>query len=142
MRSMAVGYQGHAPRKWCMALAAVAMLALLSTRARAVEVQGYGFEAAAQEVTQLYWLAETANVCGWASGDDILAFKLFSLRFLTAHLSDRNRTALVSLVTASGYEERVRKAALEGATHNCDSNRWRLGWTSYKNAADRHADDF
>jgi hypothetical protein len=142
MRSMSVKHQGHAARRLSAALAGAAMLALSSASARAVEVQGYGFEAAAQEVTQLYWLAETANVCGWASGDDILEFKLFSLRFLTAHLSERHRLALVSLVTENGYEERVRKAALEGASHNCGSNRWRLGWTSYKSAADKHADDF
>ena len=142
MRSMSVKYQGHAARRLSAALAGAAMLALSSAPARALEVQGYGFEAAAQEVTQLYWLAETANVCGWASGDDILAFKLFSLRFLTAHLSERNRLALVSLVTENGYEERVRKAALEGASHNCGSNRWRLGWASYKSAADKHASDF
>jgi hypothetical protein len=141
-RSMSVEHRGYARRRLSAALAGVAMLALLPTSARAVEVQGYGFAAAAQEVTQLYWLAETANVCGWASGDDILEFKLFSLRFLTAHLSEHNRLALVSLVTENGYEERVRKAALEGASHNCGSNRWRLGWTSYKSAADKHADDF
>ena len=142
MRSMSVEYRGHAARRLSAALAGAAMLALSSAPARAVEVQGYGFEAAAQEVTQLYWLAETANVCGWASGDDILEFKLFSLRFLTAHLSERHRLALVSLVTENGYEERVRKAALEGATHNCGSNRWRLGWVSYKTAADDHAQEY
>ena len=142
MRSMSTKCPGHVVRRLSAALAGAAMLALLPASARAVEVQGYGFEAAAQEVTQLYWLAETANVCGWASGDDILAFKLFSLRFLTAHLSERNRLALVSLVTENGYEERVRKAALEGASHNCGSNRWRLGWASYKSAADKHASDF
>ncbi|HXV08557.1 MAG TPA: hypothetical protein VD791_11045, partial [Burkholderiales bacterium] len=123
--SMPVDHRVHAPRRSLAALAGAAMLAFLPASARAVEVQNYGFEAAAQEVTQLYWLAETANVCGWASGDDILAFKLFSVRFLTAHLSERNRLALVSLVTENGYEERVRKAALEGASHNCGSNRWR-----------------
>ena len=123
-------------------LAVIAMLATLPAAAAASEVQGYGFEAAAQEVTQLFWLAETASACGWATADDAAEFKLFSVRFLTAHLSDRHRLALLSMVTESGYEERVRRAALEGATHNCDSNRWRLGWTSYKSAADQHASDF
>lgn len=140
--SMPADHRVHAPRRSFAALVGAALLAVLPASVRAVEVQNYGFEAAAQEVTQLYWLAETANVCGWASGDDILEFKLFSVRFLTAHLSERNRLALVSLVTQSGYEERVRKAALEGASHNCGSNRWRLGWTSYKSAADKHASDF
>jgi len=142
MRWPPVKHQGNTSRRSAPALAAAALLGLMPASARALEVQGYGFEAAAQEVTQLFWLAETANACGWASADDIVEFKLFSLRFLTAHLSDRNRLALVSLVTENGYEERVRRAALEGATHNCGSNRWRLGWTSYKSAADKHASDF
>ena len=123
-------------------LAVVAMLAALPAAAPASEVQGYGFEAAAQEVTQLFWLAETASACGWATADDTVQFKLFSVRFLAAHLSERHRLALVSMVTENGYEQRVRQAALEGAVHNCDSNRWRLGWTSYKTAADQHASDF
>ena len=142
MRSQPVAHQAAMLRRLSAALAAAALLGLGSSPARSVEVQGYGFEAAAQELTQLFWLAETASACGWASADDIEQFKLFSLRFLAAHLSDRNRLALVSLVTEDGYEERVRRAALEGATHNCGSNRWRLGWSSYKSAADKHATDF
>jgi hypothetical protein len=124
------------------AAATIALFGLSCTPARAIEVQHYGFEAAAQEVTQLFWLAETANACGWASAQDIEAFKLFSVKFLAAHLADRHRMALLSLVTEDGYEDRVRKAAMEGAAHNCGSNRWRLGWSSYKNAADEHASDF
>ena len=142
MRSLSVEHHGAMPRRLSAALAAAALLGLIPASARAIDVQGYGFEAAAQEVTQLFWLAETASACGWASPNDIEAFKLFSLRFLAAHLSDRNQLALVSLVTENGYQEGVRKAALEGATHNCGSNRWRLGWTSYKSAADKHATDF
>jgi hypothetical protein len=104
----------------------------------AAEVDGYSFSAAAQEITQLYWLAETAAACGWATRDDSARFKLFSLRFLSAHLSDVNRAALLSLVNRSGYEDGVRNAALEGVTQNCVSNRWRAGWTTYKAAADEN----
>ena len=104
----------------------------------AAEVEGYGFPAAAQEITQLYWLAETASACGWASAEDATRFKLFSVRFLSAHLSDGNRSALQSLITADGYEDGVRQAAREGVSENCRSNRWRLGWLSYKAAADEN----
>jgi hypothetical protein len=121
------------------ALAAAALFGLAPTPARALEVQGYGFEAAAQELTQLFWLAETASACGWASADDIEQFKLFSLRFLAAHLSDRNRLALYRGVRT--FTESVRKAAFEGRPI-CSSNRWRLGWSSCKSAADKHATDF
>ena len=142
MHSLPVAHHAVTLRRLSTIAAAVALLGLSCAPARAIEVQNYGFEAAAQEVTQLFWLAETASACGWASAQDIEAFKLFSVKFLAAHLSDRNRMALLSLVTEDGYEDRVRRAALEGAVHNCGSNRWRLGWSSYKNAADEHASDF
>ena len=72
----------------------------------------------------------------------MIKFKLFAMRFLGAHLSERNREALASLVLAKGYEERVRRVAEEGASENCGSNRWRLGWVSYKTAADDHAGEY
>jgi hypothetical protein len=75
-------------------------------------------------------------VCGWSSAQDVVKFKLFAMRFLGAHLSDLHRDALASLVGAKGYEERLRQAAEEGAAENCRSNRWHLGWVSYKSAAD------
>jgi hypothetical protein len=106
--------------------------------AQANEVPGYGFDSAAQEITQLFWLAETANVCGWATRDDADWFKLFSMRFLSDHLSERNRLALVSMVTRDGYEKGVRQAAQEGAGENCVSRRWELGWASYLSAAVAH----
>jgi hypothetical protein len=113
-------------------------LLAITSAGHADEVQGYGFAAAAQEITQLFWLAETANVCGWTSAEDAVKFKLFAMRFLGAHLSDRNREALASLVLAKGYEEKVRRVAEEGAAQNCASNRWHLGWVSYKTAADQN----
>ena len=123
-------------------LLGLGLLAVTSTPGRAAEATGYNFPAAAQEITQLFWLAETANVCGWTSAEDVIKFKLFAMRFLGAHLSERNREALASLVLAKGYEERVRRVAEEGATENCGNNRWRLGWVSYKTAADDHADEY
>ena len=66
----------------------------------------------------------------------MVKFKLFAMRFLGAHLSERNRLALSSLVFAEGYEARVRRAAEESATENCRSNRWRLRWVAYKTTAD------
>ena len=110
--------------------------------ARAEAVQGYDFGAAVQEITQLFWLAETATVCGWASEEDTLRFKHFSVRFLSAHLSSSHKVALVSLVTENGYEDKVHRVALEGAEHNCGNSRWHTGWLAYKDAADRRAQDF
>jgi hypothetical protein len=123
---------------------ALALASLLScaTAVRADNMDGYRFEAAAQEITQLFWLAETAAACGWTSHEDAMRFKHFSVRFLAAHLSDMHKMALVSLVTETGYEDKVRRAALEGAQHNCDSSRWHTGWVAYKAAADQRDRDF
>jgi len=122
----------------CALLASGSFTASMPAPGYAAEVDGYSFSAAAQEITQLYWLAETAAACGWASREDSIRFKLFSLRFLSAHLSDTYRAALQYLVTGSGYEDGVRNAALEGAEHNCASERWHAGWITYKAAADEN----
>jgi len=98
---------------------------------------GYGFQSADQEITHLFWLAETANVCAWATRGDADWFKLFSVRFLSEHLFERDRLALVSMVTQAGYEKAVRQAAEDGAGQNCASRRWEQGWTSYLSAASR-----
>jgi hypothetical protein len=127
--------RSHVARR-AASLAALCLFA--SAPALADQVEGYGFQSAAQEITQLFWLADTAEVCGWTSGDEAARFKSFSLRFLTAHLSDANRVALVSMVTQAGYQERVHRVAEEGAEHNCTNNRFHLGWSSYKTAADEH----
>jgi hypothetical protein len=108
----------------------------------AADIPEYSFPAAAQEITQLYWLAETAAVCGWATGADSVRFKLFSLRFLSAHLSDGYREALMSLVTQARYEEGLRNAALEGAAQNCGNDRWYAGWVTYKAAADENEERY
>lgn len=105
-------------------------------------VPEYGFEAAAREITQLFWLADTANACGWASEDDAAKFKQFSVRFLSAHLPDLQRGALLSLVQDDGYEAGVKRVAWETAPDNCESARWRVGWTAYSEAAEEHGTEF
>ena len=121
---------------------ALANLLCCTSVVQAEPVEGYGFADAAREITQLYWLADTADACGWASHQDAEQFKDFSVRFLAAHLSDRHKAALVSMVTQGGYEDQVRKAAQEGAAQNCESSRWHTGWVAYKAAADEHSEDF
>jgi hypothetical protein len=124
--------------RWSCALAIV----LIAPTAKAEETEGYGFAAAAQELSQLLWLAETANACGWASREEVLQFERFSLRFLAAHLSEPNVKALVSLVRANGYESAVRRVAEESSGENCNTPRWHNGWLAYKAAADGHERDF
>jgi hypothetical protein len=121
---------------------AAAVLLTLIPSARADEVIGYSFEAAAQEITQLFWLAETASACGWAKDAEATKFMDFSVRFLTAHLSHTHQQALVSLVGEGHYKAELRRAAWEGADQNCANSRWRLGWLSYKAAADEHETEY
>jgi len=109
---------------------------------RAEDAQVYGFAAAATEITQLYWLADTASACGWASRDDVESFKQFALRFLSAHLEGSHRIALLSMVAAPPYERLVRDAAYESARQNCESDRWKSGWIAYKAAAEAHSQEF
>jgi hypothetical protein len=123
-------------------IVALAVLFACTPAAPSETVTEYGFAEAAQEVTQLFWLAETATACGWASAEDTVKFKYFTVRFLAAHLSSNNRMALVSLVTEDGYEDKVRRAALQSAQDNCVSSRWHSGWTAYKAAADLHDQEF
>ena len=125
----------------CQAFALAGLLSC-SASVRADAADGYGFANAAQEITQLFWLAETADACGWASHEDAMRFKEFSVRFLAAHLSDIHKVALVSMVTQDGYEDQVRRVAQESAEQNCDSPRWHTGWAAYKAAADQRAQDF
>jgi hypothetical protein len=131
--------------RWCKWYGPIGLAACLSGAAVSgtrAEPQNYDYGAAVQEITQLFWLAETASACGWASADDASKFKLFSLRFLSAHMSGVYRTALLSMVAENGYEDRVRLAARDGAVRNCDSARWRGGWLAYKAAADAHDAEF
>jgi hypothetical protein len=120
----------------------VLAIALIAATTQAEETEGYSFAAAAQELSQLLWLAETANACGWASREEVLKFERFSLRFLAAHLSEPNAKALVSLVRVNGYESALRRVAEEGSGENCGTPRWHNGWLAYKAAADEHEKDF
>jgi len=122
----------------------LALTALLTcaTSARADAVDGYSFVNAAQEITQLFWLAETADACGWTSHEDAMRFKEFAIRFLSAHLSDMNRVASVSMINENGYQMQVRRAAQESAEQSCRSSRWQTGWAAYKAAADERDQDF
>jgi hypothetical protein len=123
-------------------LAVLTMLAVLPAVSPAAQVQGDGFATAAKQVTQLFWLAETANVCQWASADDTAQFKVLSVRFVSAHLSEGSQRALLSMVAENGYEQKVRLAALEGAAHYCKSNPLQLAWSSYQHAAQERAFEF
>jgi hypothetical protein len=128
-----------------MLLAAWGLIALLVGNwpgARADEVQAYGFEAAAQEITQLFWLADTARVCGWASEDDAAKFKHFSVRFVSAHMTGVYRTALISLITEDGFEAQVRRAAEQNAERSCGNARWETGWLTYKAAAEARETEY
>ena len=109
---------------------------------RAEDAQVYGFAAAATEITQLYWLADTASACGWASPADVESFKQFALRFLSAHLAGNHRIALRSMVAAPPYGPLVRDPAYQDAHRNCGSDRWKSGWIAYKAAADAHSPEF
>ena len=99
----------------------------------------YDYTVAVQEITQLYWLAETANSCGWASRQEADEFEAFAVRFLTAHLSGTHRAALFSMISEAGFQPTVQRVAFENRNQNCDQARWRNGWTTYKSAADENA---
>ncbi len=116
----------------------VAALMFLPESALAGDTPSHRIEAAALEITQLYWLADTAAVCGWASEGESARFKHFSVRFLAAHMTDQSKHALITMVSHPGYESSVRQAALDGASENCGNSRWRTGWTTYKAAADEN----
>ena len=133
----------HGNDRWMWPWAAAIVISCAGVSApRAEDAQVYGFAAAATEITQLYWLAETASACGWASQDDAESFKHFALRFLSAHLEGNYRLALLSMVAAHPYEQRVREAAYAAAQQNCESDRWRSSWSAYKAAAEAHRQEF
>ena len=99
----------------------------------------YEYSAAVQEITQLYWLAETANSCGWATRQEADEFEAFAVRFLTAHLSGTYRAALFSMISEAGFQPGVQRVAFENRAQNCDQARWKNGWTTFKTAADENA---
>ena len=128
-------------RAWS-GLIGIALFAGSTAVGRADDAQAYDFEAAAQEITQLLWLAETARVCGWASEDEAMRFKQFSVRFINSHLTGVYRAAINSMLEAENFQEQVRRAAEESAESSCRSARWETGWVAYRAAADAHATEF
>jgi hypothetical protein len=120
-------------------LAVLTMLAVLPAAVSAAHMQSDGFAAGAQQLTQLFWLAETANVCQWASAADTAEFKARSVRFVSGQLSEGDQRALLSMIEDNGYEHKVRQAALERAAHYCNSNPLRLAWSTYQRVAQEHA---
>ncbi len=94
-----------------------------SSAAQAEKVH-YPFPAAAQEIAQLIWLAETANVCGWATRSETEQFELFAVRFLSAHLEGVNKIAFVGMVGNENYLEKVRTVAIHDANETCKMARW------------------
>ena len=108
-------------------LIGLALFAGSTATARADDAQAFGFEAAAQEITQLLWLADTARVCGWASEDEAMRFKQFSIRFINSHLTGVYKAAINSMLAADNFQEQVRRAAEESAESSCRSARWETG---------------
>ena len=102
----------------------------------------YKYSDAVREISQLYWLAETANTCGWATRQEADEFQAFAGRFLTAHLSGVYRAALFSMINEANFQPGVQRVAFDGRDRNCEQSRWKHGWTSYKSAADENAAHF
>ena len=120
----------------------VAAMMLFSEPAPADDKVAYRIESGAQEIAELFWLADTAAVCGWASDSESARFKQFCVRYLSAHLPETEKSALASMVAQPTFEMLVRHAAQEGATRNCGNAGWRNGWTAYKAAADENEDRY
>lgn len=116
------------------------VVCLLSSVGHAGQSQvNYKYSAAAREIAQMYWLAETANACGWATRQEADEFEAFAVRFLTAHLSGVHRAAFLSMTNDAGFHPGVQRIAFDDHTKNCELDRWKNGWTNYKSAADEHA---
>ena len=99
----------------------------------------YEYSVAVQEIAQLYWLAETANSCGWATRQEADDFEAFAVRFLAAHLSGTYRVALISMTNDPGFQPGVQRVAFDNRAQYCDELRWQTGWKTYKSAADENA---
>ncbi len=70
----------------------------------------YKYVDAAREIAQLFWLAETANACGWATRQEADDFEAFAVRFLTAHLSGVQRAAFISMTNDAGFHPGVQRS--------------------------------
>ena len=129
----------HYRRSLCKVLAVLSVCFLPLSVQAGQGAPRYDYSIAVQEIAQLYWLAETANACGWATRAEADEFERFAVRFLAAHLSGAHRAALVSMISDAGFQPGVQRVALENRARNCDQARWRNGWVTFKAAADENA---
>ncbi len=126
-------------KSWFSGVCAVvsgALVVVCSSLSFAAGSRSYDFPAAAQEITQVIWLAETASACGWATREEADRFELFAVRFVAAHLQGAHRAALIAMVGDDGYLTRVQRAAVDQSVDTCKQARWQNGWVAYKDAAD------
>ncbi|UCH47299.1 MAG: hypothetical protein JSU95_14580 [Betaproteobacteria bacterium] len=129
----------HYRRSLCNTVVGIVLSGIaLAAHAGPAETR-YQYSAAVQEITQLYWLAETAHTCGWATREEADEFEAFAVRFLSAHLSRVYRAAFYSMINQASFQPAVQRVAYENRSHNCGLARWRNGWISYKSAADENA---
>jgi len=129
----------HYLRSVCITALGIVLVTLSAAAHAGQDSPRYLYSDAVQEITQLYWLAETANTCGWATRQEADEFEAFAVRFLMAHLSGIHRAALYSMIKESSYQPTVQRVAFENRALNCDQSRWRNGWTTFKAAADENA---
>ncbi len=129
----------HFRRSFRITLTGIALCLLAADLQAGQRAPRYEYSVAVREIAQLYWLAETANSCGWATRQEADDFEAFSVRFLAAHLSGTHRAALISMTNDPGFQPGVQRVAFDSRAQNCDQNRWKNGWTSYKTAADENA---
>ena len=126
-------------RTFCNIAAGIVLIMLSAAVHAGQDTPRYLYSDAVQEITQLYWLAETANTCGWATRAEADEFEAFAVRFLTAHLSGTHRAALYSMIEESSYQPAVQRVAFENRALNCEQSRWKNGWVTFKAAADENA---
>ena len=129
----------HYRRSLCNTVVGIVLVGFaVSAHAGQAETR-YQYSTAVQEITQLYWLAETAYTCGWATREEADEFEAFAVRFLSAHLSRIYSAALHSMIREAGFRPAVQRVAYENRSYNCGQARWKRGWTSFKSAADENA---
>ena len=125
---------GKFTRRTLAAVSAVAAIGF-SSNSTATDSVMVPFTAAAQEISQLFWLAETANACGWATRGEAERFELFAVRFLATHLEG---TYQIGMVGDERYLHKVRSAAVENTDESCQLPRWHNGWVAYRAAAEEN----
>ena len=129
----------HYRRSLCNTVVGIVFIGFSLTAYSGPVETRYQYSTAVQEITQLYWLAETAYSCGWATREEADEFEAFAVRFLAAHLSGTYRTALNSMINEANFQPAVQRIAYENRVNNCNQERWKNGWMSFKSAADENA---